>query len=169
MLIHDPSSFSWSTFSGEAPELAETLRARLHNEAMGGLTYFGTSRQDGSPRVNPVKIFVHDSRLLLVTGPKTPKYLDLVRDNRFTFHTAVAANVVETGELAVRGCAVEVTDEAVKADAKVNAPFKAPPSWDWLLLELHLTHVIGVVFNPSPQRVRWIPGAYSVEQLGSPK
>ena len=35
-----------------------------------------------------------------------------------------------------------------------------------MLLELHLTSVIGVVFAPGPIRWRWTPGSLSTERLG---
>ncbi len=56
--------------------------------------------------------------------------------------------------------------EAVREAAKAHAPFVAPPPPDWVLLELHLTSVIGVVFAPGPVRWRWAPGSLSTERLG---
>lgn len=165
-LAKNSGSRSWAEFADEAPDLAGLLRTRLHNEEMGSISYFGTVRKDGSARVNPVKVFEHDGRLHLVTGPTTPKHLDLLRDNRFNVHNSVAPTVISTGELSVRGCATRVDDEAVRDAAKIHAPFVAPPSPDWVLLELHLTSVIGVVFAPGPIRWRWTPGSLSTERLG---
>lgn len=165
-LAKHPDARSWAEFALDAPELAGLLRARLHNEAMGSLSYFATVRKDGSPRVNPVKVFEHDGRLHLVTGPTTPKHLDLMRDNRFNVHIAVDPKVIATGELSVRGCATLIEVETIRAAAKEHAPFVAPPPPDWVLLELHLTSVIGVVFAPGPVRWRWTPGALSTERLG---
>jgi Pyridoxamine 5'-phosphate oxidase len=167
-LAKHPDASSWAEFADEAPELAVALRARLHNEAMGSLSYFATVRKDGSPRVNPVKVFEHDGRLHLVTGPSTPKHLDLIRDNRFNVHIAVAPKVIETGELSVRGCATRIVNEEIRDAAKAHAPFVAPPPPDWVLLELHLTSVIGVLFSPGPIRWRWSPGSLTTERLGGP-
>lgn len=165
-LTKDANARSWAEFAYESPELAGLLRARLHNEAMGSICYFATVRKDGSARVNPVKVFEHDARLHLVTGPTTPKHLDLQRDNRFNLHIAVAPKVIETGELSVRGCVTRVDDELTREAAKVHAPFVAPPPPNWVLLELHLTSVIGVIFSPGPVRWRWSPGSLSTEALG---
>lgn len=165
-LAKHPEARSWAEFAIEAPDLAGLLRSRLHNEEMGSISYFATVRKDGSPRVNPVKVFEHDGRLHLVTGPTTPKHLDLLRDNRFNVHISVAPKVISTGELSVRGCATRVDDEAIREAAKAHAPFVAPPPPDWVLLELHLTSVIGVVFAPGPVRWRWAPGSESTERLG---
>ena len=165
-LTPDPTALSWAAFAAEAAELAPLLRDRLHNEQMGSLCYFATVRKDGSARVNPVKVFEHDGRLHLVTGPTTPKHLDLQRNNRFNLHTSVAPKVIETGELSVRGCASRIDDADIREAAKAHAPFVAPPPPDWVLLELHLTSVIGVVFSPGPVRWRWSPGALSTERLG---
>ena len=164
-LAKHSGSRSWAEFADEAPYLAGLLRTRLHNEEMGSISYFATVRQDGSARVNPVKVFEHDGRLHLVTGPTTPKHLDLLRDNRFNVHISVAPKVISTGELSVRGCATRVDDEAIRDAAKAHAPFVAPPPPDWVLLELHLTSVIGVVFAPGPVRWRWVPGSLSTERL----
>ncbi len=167
-LAKHPDARSWAAFADETPELAALLHARLHNETMGSLAYFATVRKDGSARVNPVKVFEHDGRLHLVTGPTTPKHLDLQRDNRFNVHIAVAPKVIETGELSVRGCVTRIDDEAIREAAKAHAPFVAPPPPDWVLLELHLSSVIGVVFSPGPVRWRWTPGSLSTERLGGP-
>ena len=165
-LTPDPSAQSWAAFAVEAPELASLLRERLHNEEMGSLCYFATVRLDGSARVNPVKVFEHDGRLHLVTGPTTPKHLDMRRDNRFNLHTSVAPKVIATGELSVRGCVTLVDDPDIREAAKAHAPFVAPPPPDWVLLELLLTSVIGVVFSPGPVRWRWTPGSLTTERLG---
>lgn len=165
-LAKHPDARSWAEFADEAHDLAGLLRTRLHNEEMGSLSYFATVRKDGSARVNPVKVFENDRRLHLVTGPTTPKYLDLVRDNRFNVHISVAPKVISTGELSVRGCATRVDDEAIRDAAKAHAPFVAPPPPDWVLLELHLTSIVGVVFAPGPVRWRWTPGSLSTERLG---
>ena len=167
-LTPDPAALGWAAFSTESPELAGLLRVRLHNEAMGSLSYFATVRKDGSARVNPVKVFEHDGRLHLVTGPTTPKHLDLQRDNRFNLHIAVAPKVIETGELSVRGCTSRIDDAEVREAVKAHAPFVAPPPPDWVLLELHLTSVIGVLFTPGPVRWRWSPGTTTKESLGGP-
>jgi hypothetical protein len=159
---------SWGEFADEAPELAALLRVRLHNETMGSLCYFGSIRKDGSPRVNPVKVFEHDRRLHLVTGPTTPKHLDLQRDNRFNLHTSVDPKVIATGELSVRGCVTRIDDEGIREAAKDHAPFVAPPPPNWVLLELHLSSVIGVIFSPGPVRWRWSPGSLTTERLGGP-
>ncbi len=165
-LSKDVNARSWVEFESESPDLAALLHTRLHNLAMGSLCYFATVRKDGSARVNPVKVFEHDGRLHLVTGPTTPKHLDMQRDNRFNLHIAVAPKVVETGELSVRGCVTRVDDETIREAAKVHAPFVAPPPPNWVLLELHLTSVIGVIFSPGPVRWRWLPGSLSIEGLG---
>lgn len=165
-LAKHSGSRSWAEFADEAPDLAGLLRTRLHNEEMGSISYFATVRKDGSARVNPVKVFEHDGRLHLVTGPTTPKHLDLLRDNRFNVHISVAPKVTSTGELSVRGCATRIDDEAAREAAKAHAPFVAPPPPDWVLLELHLTSVIGVLFAPGPIRWRWTPGSLSTERLG---
>ena len=165
-LSKDPNACSWDEFSADAPELAALLRTRLHDDVMGSLCYFATVRKDGSARVNPVKVFEHDGRLHLVTGQTTPKHLDLHRDNRFNLHIAVTPKVIETGELSVRGCATRIDDETIREAAKAHAPFVAPPPPNWVLLELHLTSVIGVIFSPGPVRWRWSPGTLSTEGLG---
>ncbi len=101
-MIKHPDAGSWAEFADEAPDLAGLLRTRLHNQEMGSISYFATIRKDGSARVNPVKVFEHDGRLHLVTGPTTPKHLDRRRDNRFNVHISVAPKVISTGELSVR-------------------------------------------------------------------
>ena len=70
---------TWAEFAAAEPEMAELGLPQLHKF---GLAYLGTTRKDGSPRVNPVCPVIADGRVFVATSASSPKRLDLLRDGR---------------------------------------------------------------------------------------
>jgi hypothetical protein len=111
---------SWKEFAQQAPELAGFGKSRLN----GRVSYLGTIRSDGSPRVHPVTPIVGDE-LYLFMEPTSPKGKDLQRDARYTLHCSVEDSSGGSGEFYVRGQATFVDDPLIREQA-VQASSYAP-------------------------------------------
>lgn len=147
---------TWQTFAEQAPRLAAFTLNRFDDDATGRLTYLATIRADGSPRVHPVKVFVHDGLAYVFMWGGSPKSADLQRDPRFAIHAAVTPNPFASGELAMRGMAVRSPDDDEWARAAAAAPFAKPPGADAILFRLGFSHAIAsFATDGKPQRLRW--------------
>ena len=102
---------TWTEFAAAAPRVAEVF-ARRH-AATGRLCLLGTLRPDGAPRISPMEPAFFEGDLWLGGMPGTAKFADLVRDPRFTLHTATADPQVTEGDAKVWGTAEDVADPAL--------------------------------------------------------
>ncbi len=100
---------TWSEFAAAAPEIAELGLRQLRKF---GLAYLGTTRKDGSPRVNPVCPVIADGPVFVATSSSSPKRLDLSRDGRYVLHMLPGK---EEEEFWIRGVAKRVTDPETRA------------------------------------------------------
>jgi hypothetical protein len=100
---------TWNEFAAAEPEMA-ALGLRQYRKF--GLAYLGTTRNDGSPRVNPVCPVIADGRLFVATSPDSPKLRDLLRDGRYVLHLLPGK---EEEEFWVRGVAKPVEDAEARA------------------------------------------------------
>lgn len=101
---------TWTQFTAAAPRVAEVFRRR--HAAAGRLCLLGTLRPDGFPRISPLEPAVVDGDLLLTGMSGTAKFRDLVRDPRFTLHTATVDPQVGDGDAKIWGTVVDVPDQA---------------------------------------------------------
>jgi hypothetical protein len=111
---------SWKEFAQQAPELAEFGKSRFS----GRVSYLGTIRSDGGPRVHPVTPIIGEE-LYLFMEPTSPKGKDLQRDARYTLHCSVEDSSGGNGEFYVRGQAKFVDDPLIREQA-VQASSYAP-------------------------------------------
>ena len=102
---------TWAEFAKAEPEMAALGLRQLQKF---GLAYLGTTRKDGSPRVNPVCPVIADGRVFVATSPDSPKRLDLLRDGRYVLHMLPGK---EEEEFLVRGRARRVEDAETRAMA----------------------------------------------------
>jgi hypothetical protein len=102
---------AWAEFAACAPHIAEVF-TRRHASA-GGLCMLGTLRSDGWPRVSPMEPRVFEDELWIGGMPHTAKFADLVRDPRFTMHTATVDTHVGDGDAKFWGVAHDVPDPAL--------------------------------------------------------
>jgi hypothetical protein len=102
---------SWQAFAAVAPRIA-TIFARRH-AATGNLCLLGTLRPDGFPRISPVEPRFFEGQLWIAGMPGTAKFRDLVRDPRFTLHTATVDTQVTDGDAKVWGLVEDVQDAAL--------------------------------------------------------
>ncbi len=102
---------TWEQFQTVAPRIAEVFERR--HAATGDLCMLGTLRPDGFPRISPMEPSIFEGQLWLVGMPRTAKFDDLVRDPRFTLHTATVDTWVTEGDAKVWGVAEDVLDAAL--------------------------------------------------------
>jgi hypothetical protein len=113
---------TWAQFELEAPEVAEVaarlwpgqLALRRHvslpeGAAWFAVSYLGTVRRDGGPRVHPFCPILTDGRLFAAIPRSSPKGWDLRRDARCVIHAMPGA---DDDELCIRAIAREVSGDA---------------------------------------------------------
>jgi hypothetical protein len=104
---------NWSEFSTHAPRIAEIFTRR--HAATGNLCMLGTVRADGFPRISPMEPRFFEGDLWLMGMPGTAKFADLVREPKFTLHTATTDTLVSEGDAKVWGTVEDVADPVVHA------------------------------------------------------
>jgi hypothetical protein len=104
---------SWSDFQAAAPQLAETVRARLDAHTHKTLA---TLRRDGSPRISGTETQLVDGELWIGSMWEARKARDLQRDPRFALHSGSDDPPDWTGDAKLSGVVEEITDpERVEA------------------------------------------------------
>ena len=104
---------TWQEFAAAAPRIAETFVRR--HAATGNLCMLATLRTDGFPRISPMEPRFFEGTLWIGGMPGTAKFRDLVRDPRFSLHTATVDTQVGDGDAKVWGTVEDVHDEALHA------------------------------------------------------
>jgi hypothetical protein len=112
---------TWAQFEREAPEVAEVatrlwpgqLALHRHGPLPDGaswfaLSYLGTVRRDGGPRVHPFCPILADGRLFAAIPRSSPKGWDLRRDPRCVIHALPGVN---DDELYIHALAREVSSD----------------------------------------------------------
>ena len=102
---------SWDQFASAAPRIAEVFSHR--HRAAGSLCFLGTLRPDGFPRISPMEPRFFEGQLWIGGMPGTAKFGDLVRDPRFSLHTATIDPEVKDGDAKVWGVVEDVQDDSL--------------------------------------------------------
>ena len=102
---------TWDEFTCLAPRIADIFVRR--QAATGQLCMLGTLRPDGFPRISPMEPRIFERRLCIMGMPGTAKFADLLRDPRFTLHTATVDTNVSDGDAKVWGTVEDVHDPAL--------------------------------------------------------
>jgi hypothetical protein len=102
---------SWTEFLAQAPRIAEVFVRR--HRATGNLCFLGTLRANGWPRISPMEPRIFEDRLVLIGMPNTWKFKDLLRDPRFSLHTATVDTHVGDGDAKIWGTVENVQDTAL--------------------------------------------------------
>jgi hypothetical protein len=121
---------SWSQFAAEAPSLASSIRAAIHQYGTG-LGFLATIRADGGPRLHPVSPAIVGGGLYCCLLD-SPKRRDLERDGRYALHAFPPDD--SDDEAGVRG-RVRVVDEP-SAVRRIATAMRAEPHIEWRLYEL---------------------------------
>jgi hypothetical protein len=98
---------TFSQLETSAPDIAAPIRGRL---TATGLGLLGTIRADGSPRVSPIEVTLHDGHLFVGMMPGSTKARDVGRDPRVALLTPVADKDDLGGEGKLFGRLSAVTD-----------------------------------------------------------
>jgi len=98
---------SWSDVLAAAPELATRVQERFDATGLGLLA---TLRRDGFPRISGIEPLFALDELWLGMMPESRKAHDVVRDARFSLHSATIDKEVKEGDAKITGRAVLVED-----------------------------------------------------------
>jgi hypothetical protein len=115
---------TWAEFEQAAPELAAIGRERIERH---GFMLLGTIRRDGTPRISPVEVRRVAGQLAMNLVRGSTKERDVRRDPRILLHDPVLSSDDPAEEFKLRGRAVEIEDEALRAAVKLWDP---PPEFD---------------------------------------
>jgi hypothetical protein len=138
----------WESFEAEAPELAAFVSERMHLR----VTYLATLRPDGAPRVNPVTPWFTAGRLFIRMYPGSVKVRALVRDPRYSLHSAVPDDEGTGGEALLFGTAAVVEDPGLLA--KANEGRFDPDRY--VVLEFDVDEVLATTYEGDDTiRRRW--------------
>lgn len=127
---------TFEEFTTEAPELATIALERF---AATGLTFVGTLRADGSPRISPMEPILFDGRLFVGSMPQAVKAQDLQRDGRCVMISTIADKHDRSPEVKLFCQATEVT-EPTRLFAILSAAF-AEMEGDYTMDDLDGSHV----------------------------
>jgi hypothetical protein len=137
----------WAAFEAAAPALAALGRERWDRH---GLFLLGTLRRDGTPRISPCEFIVYGGDVWFGMMWQSKKALDLLRDPRFTIHSAIANKDGHDGEFKVYGRASS-HDDVAALEAYGAASFAATgwrPSGPFHLFSLDIDQAAFVIFGP---------------------
>lgn len=99
---------SWASFADSNSDLADTGNRLLYQGNELASAFLATVAPDQGPRVHPVFPALAIGELWLFIVDMSPKYRDLIRNQRFALHTLPTAQGGE--EFYVRGLAELVAD-----------------------------------------------------------
>jgi len=126
----------WAALAAAAPGLAADGRILLRRGG-GDEGLLATVRGDALPRIHPVSVAIVGRGLYVFVLPSA-KLTDLEEDGRFALHAH--QDPAAPSELSIRGRAVPVDDEAVRAEAAAAWPFEVDETYR--LFELRLEHAV---------------------------
>ena len=157
---------NWTEFAEAAPELARWGQERLKST---GLALVGTIRRDGLPRISPVEPLILDGQLYLGMMWRSRKALDLLRDPRCLVQTTVRDREDRSGELKLRGRAVDVQDPVVVeryCQALQEAiGWRPEGQFHLFALEIESAAFIKYLENGDQQLKEWRPGSPAQERV----
>jgi len=128
---------TWGDFEAAAPNVAGRGRELMYRTG-DGEALLVTVRGDEPPRVHPVNVGVVDGHLYTFVQAKSAKRRDLEEDGRYAIHTNIDPQA--PSEFMVRGHAVPVADEALRAEIAEDWFFTVSDTYP--LYELLVEHAL---------------------------
>ena len=124
---------SWAEFEASAPAFAAFVRERLeaHKHRL-----MATIRADGSPRISGIEVTIARGELWIGGLSDSLKFADLRRDPRVALHSGSDDPPSFRGDARLSGAAIEVLDEAVKADFMRDAGGGPPGPFELFRLDI---------------------------------
>jgi len=147
----------WAELEEAAPELA--ARGRDLIETFHFLLA-GTIRRDGTPRISPVEAHIVEGHLMHAIIPGTLKARDLLRDPRVVLNAPVTNAGDPGAELKLRGRALEVEDDALRAATAdtIEAVSGWRPQDDWHFLPTDVEDAAYIAWRAGVMDMtRWTP------------
>jgi hypothetical protein len=136
---------TWAEMEQRSPVVAKLGQKLL---LAAGRGYLGTTRADGAPRVQAICPVKRDGKLYAGIIKATPKYADLLRDQRFALHAPLAEG---DAEFWISGIAHIVSDSEMAALMEANPDWRMPT--DNAMFHLDIDTAIGTIFAPGPNNV----------------
>jgi len=141
---------SWKIFEERAPQMASMDMERLHRK----IAYLATLRQDGSPRLHPITLFIGNGMLFMLTEPSSSKIRDLRRDGRYALDSSVDRKESEALiELHVSGKAQIIDYATVRQQAVEEIAASPVITGEYILFEFHVDHALVVKYDRDGQRM----------------
>ena len=104
----------WIEFKGENADLAAIGQRLLYQGNHTASAFLATVAPDQGPRLHPVFPVLSSGDLWLFIVNMSPKYRDLIRNQRFALHSLPTLEGGE--EFYTRGIAIEIDDMQTKSD-----------------------------------------------------
>jgi len=147
---------NWGAFARASPELAALGRERFEGPE---LCMLGTIRRNGWPRISPCELDLVDDELLLGMMWRSPKAVDLLRDDRCVLHSCTANQDGSEGDFKLYGTARDEHDPAIHEAyrAAVRARIDWEPSGPFHLFAIQVESAAFVVFSPDSYTMAWDP------------
>jgi hypothetical protein len=145
----------WADLEAAAPELTTSGRELIDRFRF---VYVATLRRDGTPRISAVEARIVEGDLAMSMIPGTLKARDLVREPRLAVIAPLQNPDDPNQELKLRGRALEIYDDAVKAS--VAAAIEGSSGWrpplDWLFFSVDIEVAALIAWNAGVMRmIRW--------------
>lgn len=147
---------NWEQFTQAAPELAQLGWERFERQE---LCMLGTLRAGGWPRISPCELNLVDGELLLGMMWRSPKALDLLRDDRCVLHSCTANRMGAEGDFKLYGRARD-QQEATVQDAyrrAVRQRIDWEPSGPFHLFAIEIVSAGFNVFGEGGYGLAWDP------------
>jgi hypothetical protein len=147
---------NWRQFVDAAPELAALGWERFQRHEMCML---GTLRGNGWPRISPCELDLVGDQLMLGMMWRSPKALDLLRDDRCVLHSCTANRDGTQGDFKLYGRARDQQDPDVRNAyrAAIKARLDWEPTGPFHLFAIDIDSAGFVLFGESGYRLAWNP------------
>lgn len=147
---------NWAAFESASPELAALGQERFQGSE---LCMLGTLRRSGWPRISPCELDLVDGELLLGMMWRSPKALDLLRDDRCVLHSCTSDRNGTEGDFKLYGRARQVEDP--ETDARYRAAVRARIDWEppgpFHLFTVDVESAGFLIFSPEAYGMAWDP------------
>jgi hypothetical protein len=147
---------NWAAFAQATPELAARGWERFERHE---LCMLGTIRRNGWPRISPCELDRVGDELMLGMMWRSPKALDLLRDDRCVLHSCTSDRNGTEGDFKLYGRARELTDEANRDAyrAAIRARIDWEPSGPFHLFSIEIESAAFVIFGADRVQLIWDP------------
>jgi hypothetical protein len=147
---------NWRAFAEATPELAQLGRDRFERHE---LCMLGTLRRGGWPRISPCELDFVGEELMLGMMWRSPKALDLLRDDRCVLHSCTSDRNGTEGDFKLYGRAREVRDAGDRDAyrAAIRARIDWEPTGQFHLFAIDIEAAGFIVFGEDRFGLAWDP------------